>query len=440
MIKAYALSYVFTALFPNIVSIGCAARHARNTEHGQRYKYTESRNMVNFIAVKVKMDIVEAIVDSKDAIKCVDMHTTGEPTRIVYSGFPKLEGTLLEQRETAMAKYDYLRKRIMLEPRGHFDMYGAILVPETELVLSSEAHMGTLFTHNGGFSTMCGHATIAMSRFLVDTHDLNIFPKRNDLKLDKETQTVQLNLHAPCGLVRVTVPVTTDGQKSDPARPVSFLSTPAYAAAKNVEIPIPGEIRWPELGSRKSITIDLSYGGAFYALIEATELGFESGLKKIDVDAVSTIIRKLKPYLCTQPDVVSAIQHPDDRRLSFLYSIMVVDYSVGVILPEAEGAETGLCYFADNQIDRSPTGSCVSARMALAHSKGNRPIGQKWAYNSLVSNHFGTGSFCAEIVEILANDTVVVKVEGRGYYTGTANFILEDGDVTNGFTMKSVSY
>jgi trans-L-3-hydroxyproline dehydratase len=393
------------------------------------------------------MDVVEAIDNSKNAIKCVDMHTTGEPTRIVYSGFPRLEGTLLEQRETAMAKYDHLRKRMMLEPRGHFDMYGAILVSETELTKSGDAHMGTLFTHNGGFSTMCGHATIAMSRFLVDTHDMSIFPKRNELKLDKSTQTVQLNLHAPCGLVRVTVPATADGQKSDPSRPVSFLSTPAFAAAKGLEIPIPDEIRWPELGTRKSITIDLSYGGAFYALIEATELGFKSGLKNIDIDAISSVIKKLKPYLCTQPDVVAAIEHPEDKRLSFLYSIMVVDYSVGVISPEAAGAETGLCYFADSQIDRSPTGSCVTARMALAHSKGNRPLGQKWAYNSLVSNHFGTGAFCAEIVEITkvegpaapSKDAVIVKVEGKGYYTGTVNFILEEGDITDGFTMKSVS-
>ncbi|KAA8902970.1 hypothetical protein TRICI_005776 [Trichomonascus ciferrii] len=396
---------------------------------------------------KDEMDIVKAIDDSKDAIKCVDMHTTGEPTRIVYSGFPKLEGTLLEQRETAMDKYDHLRKRIMLEPRGHFDMYGAILVPETELTKSGNAHMGTLFTHNGGFSTMCGHATIAMSRFLVDTHDLNVFPKRDELKLDKPTQTVQVNLHAPCGLVRVTVPTTADGQKSDPTRSVSFLSTPAYAAAKKLEIPIPSGIRWPELGARTSISIDLSYGGAFYALIEAKELGFESGLKKIDVDSISSVIRKLKPYLCSQPDILDAIQHPEDKRLSFLYSIMVVDYSTGVVPPEAEGAETGLCYFADSQIDRSPTGSCVTARMALAHSKGCRPLGQKWAFNSLVSNHFGTGAFCAEIVETTklegpaapSKDAVIVKVEGKGYYTGTVNFILEEGDITDGFTMKSVS-
>lgn len=390
------------------------------------------------------MDIFNKL--DKGAIRCIDMHTTGEPTRIVYSGFPELQGTLLDQRQQAQEKYDHLRKRLMLEPRGHFDMYGAILVQSSELIESGHAHIGTLFTHNGGHSTMCGHATIAMSRFLVDTHDVNVFPKRSELKVDPDSRTVQLNLHAPCGLVRVTVPTTEDGQASDPSRPVSFLSTPAYAAAIDLEVEIPAELRWPELGSRQSITLDLSYGGAYYALIEAKELGLDKGLAQVDVDAVSAIIRRLKPFLSSHPAVVNAIQHPQDKRLSFLYSIMIVDSSTGFKPDNVDGAETGLCYFADNQIDRSPTGSCVTARMALAHAKGHRKIGQRWAYNSLISNHFKDGAFSAEIVEKTTLEgtsvpAVVVKVEGKGYYTGTSSFIAEEGDETgySGFTMNRIS-
>ncbi|CEJ60144.1 hypothetical protein PMG11_08729 [Penicillium brasilianum] len=377
-----------------------------------------------------------------EAIKCIDMHTTGEPTRIIYSGFPPLQGTLLEQREQAMNQYDHIRKRIMLEPRGHYDMYGAILTPETELVQQGLAHIGTLFTHNGGFSTMCGHATIALGRFLVDTHDFKVFPKRNEIKFNAETCEVAVNIHAPCGLVRVTVPTSADGQKSDPSRPVSFLSTPAFAAAINLEITIPKEIRWPEFGDRESVTLDISYGGAYYALVDTRELGF-AGLKKIDLGAISNAATKLKAYLMTHPLVTSALQHPEDARLSFLYSVMVIDRDVGSRPEGVEGVETGLCFFADDEIDRSPTGSCVAARMALAQAKDLRSIGQKWAYNSVVSNHFAVGAFVASIVDdnIRVGDSkeaVIVRVEGKAYYTGTSNFILEEGDLIgeSGFTLK----
>lgn len=288
---------------------------------------------------------------------------------------------------------------------------------------------------------MCGHATIALGRFLVDTHDPAVFPRRDSLVVDEGSKTVDLNLHAPCGLVRVRVPVTGDGHKSDPSRSVVFLSTSAYATAIQLKVPIPksAEVRWPELGERESITLDVSYGGTFYAIVTAQELGFVRGLKDVDLDAVSRCIQKLKPYLTTRPEITAAAQHPQDSRLSFLYSVMIVDPTIGANPGDVAGAETGLCYFADNQIDRSPTGSCVSARMALAHAKGMRPVGQRWAYNSLVSNAFGAGMFNAEVVEVEPTG-VVVKVEGRAYYTGTSTFVVEGEDAisSSGFTLKNI--
>lgn len=401
-------------------------------------------------AIQSTMDVAQALAttSSGEVIKCIDMHTTGEPTRIIYSGWPHLSGTLLDQREQSMAQYDHLRKRIMLEPRGHFDMYGAIIVPETELVQSGDAHVGVLFTHNGGFSTMCGHATIALGRFFVDTHDLAVFPKRGELQPDPTTAEVVVNIHAPCGLIRVTVPTTADGQKSDPSRPVSFLSAPAYATATNLTVGIPDEVKWPEIGARDTITLDLSYGGAFYALVDVKELGFES-LGQVDMPAMARAVGSLKTYLQAHPAILDALQESTDERLAFLYSVMVVDRSIGSRPHGVEGTETGLCFFADNQIDRSPTGSCVTARMALAHAKGIRAPGQRWAYNSLVSNHFDTGAFTASIIEgttpvktIKGNtkDAVTVLVEGQAYYTGASTLVIEEGDITGevGFTMKDV--
>lgn len=391
---------------------------------------------------------------SREVLKCIDMHTTGEATRIVYSGFPDLQcETLLSKHDKAKAEYDHLHKQLMFEPRGHDDMYGAILIRDTECVRSGEAHMGTLFTHGGGFSTMCGHATIALGRFLVDTHDLAVFPQRNALQVDPAARCVRVNLHAPCGVVQVTVPtVDAEGRRSDPSRPVTFQSTPSYAAVVGLTIPIPEEVRWPELAAqgKDTITLDISYGGAFYALVDVRELGFQAGLVRVDLEAIRSAVAKLKAHLETQLDVLNALQHPEDPRLSFLYSVMVTDSQHGTKPDDVQGAETGLCFFADNQVDRSPTGSCVAARMALAHAKGDRPVGKRWAYNSLVSNYFGSGAFTAEIVEEgirvegsngPGRNAVVVRVEGRAYYTGMASFIAEKGDVTseNGFTMKHIT-
>ncbi|PYH90105.1 putative proline racemase [Aspergillus ellipticus CBS 707.79] len=375
------------------------------------------------------MDLAQSLARLPGTVHCIDMHTTGEPTRIIYAGYPALTGPLLAQRDQARELHDHIRKQTMLEPRGHPAMYGAIVRPETELVRSGEADVGVLFTHNEGYSTMCGHATIALGRFLVDTHDQAVFPRRAQLNPDPQTQSVKLNLHAPCGVVHLTVPTTPDGTRSDPSRPVSFLSTRAYATALQVTIPIPPEARWPELPAAKdSIVLDVSYGGAFYAIVDTAELGFAG-------------LTNLKPYLMGRPEIIAAVQHPHEPRLSYLYSVMIVDAALGARPANVLGAETGLCYFADNQIDRSPTGSCVTARMALAHAKGVRPVGQRWAYHSLVSNHFGEGSFSAEIVEaadVGGRREVIVQVEGRGFYTGCASFMIEENDITSsGFTMEN---
>jgi trans-L-3-hydroxyproline dehydratase len=396
------------------------------------------------------MDIAQSLEENgaSQPIRCIDMHTTGEPTRIIYSGFPTLSGTLLEQRDQAKQQHDHIRKRLMLEPRGHDGMYGAIICPETELVSSGAAHIGVLFIHNEGFSTMCGHATIALGRFLIDTHDRTVFPRREEVVFEAGTRTVKLNIHAPCGLVRVTVPVTADGRKSDPSRPVTFLSTPAFASRIHMGVPIAPEIRWPELKGKDTIVLDVSYGGAFYAIVQAAELGF-NGLRALDLDAMTRCVQKLKPYLMSLPEIQAAVRHPTDQRLSFLYSVMVVDSTLGFRPDGVQGAETGLCYFAENQLDRSPTGSCVTARMALAYAKGVRSLGQRWAYNSLVSNHFETGAFTAEIVEEVTIDgvdggvlnAVIVQVEGQAFYTGASVFVAEFGDriSSSGFTMEKVA-
>ena len=286
---------------------------------------------------------------------------------------------------------------------------------------------------------------------MVDTHDSDIFPRRSELAFNYEQQTTTVNIHAPCGLVSVSVPTLADGSKADVSRPVSFISTPSFASGVNVSVRIPESKKWPELQGRDALTLDVSFGGTYYALVSARELGFaKSGLdcQTMDLEGLSRSVRLLKSHLIEDEAFRPYITHPTTPDYSFLYSIMVVDDTQGVIPvgSGSEGAETGLCFFADHQIDRSPTGSCVMARMALAYAKGLRKPGQRWTYHSVVSNAFGgEGGFTAEIAD--EEDIpggpkgVRVKVEGKAFYTGASQFVSEPGDVISesGFTMKSLA-
>ncbi|KAK5046519.1 hypothetical protein LTR84_008322 [Exophiala bonariae] len=388
------------------------------------------------------MDIARCLVTPEHRpISCIEMQTTGEPTRIVFEGYPELSGTLLEQRAEAKRKYDHIRRRLMLEPRGHFDMYGAVLRKETELTKSGEAHIGVMFMTNDGYSTMCGHATIALGRFLLDTHDLNTFPRRNEVKHDPMAKTALVNLHCPSGLLKVTVPVNDDGSASDPSRPVSFLSVPSFATGIDVTILVPPEYQWTELqGKSKEIHVDFSYGGAFYCMVSATELGFPARLENDKVDQLDKATALLKKYINSTPDLYKYFRHPGHDDLGFLYSIMVVDDTA-----KARGSEVGLCFFANQQIDRSPTGGAVAARVALAYAKGNRQLGEAWAYHSLVSASGHGPPFLGTVVEELPErypeipyPLVRVMGEGQAFYTGFSTFAVEEEDPLGdgGFVFK----
>ncbi|KAL3473230.1 proline racemase [Aspergillus californicus] len=399
------------------------------------------------------MDIFSAIRDRQpQAIHCVNMHTTGEPTRIVLSGFPDLQGTLLAQRSHAKTSHDNIRSRIILEPRGHYDMYGAVLRPQTEFVRDGTADIGVLFMHNEGFSTMCGHATIALGRFLVDTHDRGVFPNRDTLPFDPVSKITKVRLHAPCGILDISVPTVPDPRNdsvlaSDPSRPVSFLSVPAFATGVNVKVPIPITSRWPELQGRESITVDVSYGGTFYALVSAKELGFPGGLRNVNLGTIGRCAKLLKRHLASASDLKPYLILPGEAEPSPLYSIMITDNELGPVSNTSIGAETGLCYFADNQIDRSPTGGCVVARVALAYAKGQRTLGERWTYHSLLSSAVGEGGFIGSIVkEVHVGPAqipgVLVRVEGHAYYTGASSFVLEDTDPIsgNGFSLNHIKH
>lgn len=386
------------------------------------------------------------------SITCVEMHTAGEPTRILWSGFPELTGTLLEQRAQAKEKSDEFRRLLMLEPRGHYDMYGAILCVETELVNAGKADIGVLFMHNEGFSTMCGHATIALGRYLVDA-DESTFPRRHQLKYDSVSGTTHLNLHVPCGLVEVTVPTLPTG-KSDPSRAVSFISVPSFAIAVSLEVHLPETLRWPELRGRTFVKADFAYGGAYYCLISAEELGFPKGLAEIRLQEMDNATRLLKQAISSNPDLTYLTQDIITGEQGYLYGIMITDTRLGQVdspkgtpafqtQQRSDSEESGLCFFANQQIDRSPTGGCVAARVALAQAKGTLSAGEKRIYNSLVTRaHKAMSGFVGSVADSeKGRQWVKVRVEGYGYYTGYHTFVVEkeDGLGVDGFSVKDIT-
>ncbi|MCV3206003.1 proline racemase family protein [Mesorhizobium sp. YC-39] len=326
----------------------------------------------------------------------VDMHTGGEPLRIVTGGYPAIpKGTILEKRAYVRDHLDHLRRILMFEPRGHYDMYGALLV-EPDL---PGADLAVLFMHNEGYSTMCGHAIVALGRYAVD----------EGLVVRQEPVTT-VNIEAPCGLVVASVEVR-DGK----AGAVSFESVPAFLFARDQQIELPG------FGM---IGFDIAYGGAFYALADCRQFGLEFGRSRVRdfVDAATVLTETLKTEF--------PLSHPDHADLAFLY---------GTILTDGRDAFSGeatknICVFAEAQVDRSPTGSGVTARLAAMHARGEIAIGQARTFESIAGSRF-SGSV-TRTAKAGPHDAVVARVGGRAYYSGRAEFIVEpDDELGRGFLL-----
>lgn len=322
------------------------------------------------------------------SLRVVDMHTGGEPLRIVTDGYPPLpKGTILEKRTFVRDNLDHLRRLLMFEPRGHFDMYGALLV-EPDL---PDADLAVLFVHNEGYSTMCGHAILALGRYAID----------EGLVAKTEPVTV-VNIECPCGLVRAEVEV-----ENDRAGPVSFESVPSFLFASDCEVEIRGH---------GPIRFDIAYGGAFYALADCRQFGLEFGRDSVRdfTDAAAALTESAKAAV--------PLSHPDHADLAFLYGSILTDGGDG-----SRGLPTkNVCVFADRQVDRSPTGSGVTARLAAMHAKEEVAVGETRIFESIVGSRF-EGSV-ARPTKVGNMDAVTVRVSGRAFYSGRAEFIVEDDD------------
>jgi trans-L-3-hydroxyproline dehydratase len=316
------------------------------------------------------------------------MHTGGEPLRIVTAGYPPIPaGTILEKRAYVREHLDHLRRLLIFEPRGHYDMYGALLV-EPNL---PGADLAVLFMHNEGYSTMCGHAVIALGRYAIDQ---GLVPAREPV--------TTVNIECPCGMVVASVEVK-DGKPGA----VSFESVPAFLFARDLEMDLPGH---------GEIAFDIAYGGAFYALADCRQFGLEFGRNRARdfVDAATALTERVKREV--------PLAHPDHDDLAFLYGTILTD---GKDVFSHEPTRN-VCVFAQAEVDRSPTGSGVTARLAAMHAKGQIGIGETRTFESIVGSRF-SGSV-ARVTKAGAHDAIIARVGGRAFYSGKAEFTVEEDD------------
>jgi trans-L-3-hydroxyproline dehydratase len=329
-------------------------------------------------------------------ITAVDVHVAGEPLRVITSGFPEPPGkTILEKRRATRTQYDHLRTALIWEPRGHADMYGCLLVPPT----TPEADLGVLFLHNEGCSTMCGHGVIGLVTVVLENGILPISEPETLVRLD-----------TPSGLVTARASV-----EKGRVRSVAFTNVPSFVAALDQVVEVPG------VGS---VRYDLAFGGAFYAFCDAAELGVE--LKPAEARRLTDLGRAIKAAVAASRSLV----HPVEPELAFLYGTIFVGPS------QTPGADSRqVCIFADGALDRSPTGTGVSARLALQQARGELADRQPYVVESLLGTRF-TGRILERVV-YAGVPAIIPEVEGCAYLTGRHEFLIDPEDpLGSGFLLR----
>ncbi|MGE0587132.1 MAG: proline racemase family protein [Cyclobacteriaceae bacterium] len=329
-------------------------------------------------------------------ITTLDAHTGGEPLRIIIDGLPDLPGsTILQKRQYLKDHLDYYRTILMWEPRGHADMYGCIITPPEK----PGSDFGVIFMHNEGYSTMCGHGIIAVTKVALET---GLIEKR-------EPQT-KISIDSPAGLITSFANIV-DGRIDK----IYFHNVASYVQALDQKIEV------DELGV---IAYDLAFGGAFYAYVDADEIGLT-----LDAESFSEIIRtgmKIKRAIMN----AVPLKHPYEDDLNFLYGTIFTSKSAGT------GCNyRNVCVFAEGEVDRSPTGTGVSGRVAIDVAKGKLQIGESIVIESIVGSKFE----CKAISNTTFGpyQAVIPEVQGTAHISGKHTFVIDPDDpLKNGFILR----
>jgi proline racemase len=319
-------------------------------------------------------------------IRAVDYHTAGEPFRIVTGGVDSPVGaTILDKRRDALERLDHVRRLLVHEPRGHADMYGCFVVEPND----DGADLGVVFFHNAGYSTACGHGTIALVTWALDEGVLAREEGENHVVVDVPSGRIDAWAQVAGGCVRS----------------VRFRNVPSFVWAEGVEL--------------AEHTVDVAFGGAFYASVEER-------VEPVELPRLVELGRELKREVEAWQDVV----HPLEPELRDVY---------GVIFWQEEGenplTQRNVTVFADGEVDRSPCGSGTSARLALLDRSGRLPRGAELRHRSIVDTEFRAR--VVGDVDVAGLPAVITEVEGSAYRTGEHTFTLDPDDpLTDGFLLR----
>jgi trans-L-3-hydroxyproline dehydratase len=314
-------------------------------------------------------------------ITTIDMHTGGEPLRVIVDGLPRIDGrTVLEKRRYFRDHYDYLRTGLMWEPRGHADMYGAVITS------SDDADFDVFFLHNEGYSTMCGHAIIALTKLVVETK-----------LVDKH----EITFNVPAGKIVAHASVSAGKVTGS-----SFRNVPSFLYLRDQHVDVEG------IGP---VVFDVAFGGGFYAFASAQSVGLE--LTPAHFDRIIDYGRRIKRAVMNQ----FSIEHPFEEDLSFLYGTI---FTAPALNPAHHSRNA--CIFAEGELDRSATGSGVSARAALHFAKGELRLNERVTIESILGS-----TMSVEVVEVTKfgpYDAVVPEVGGTASITGRNEFYFDPED------------
>ncbi|HSH35014.1 proline racemase [Schnuerera sp.] len=328
-------------------------------------------------------------------IYAVDTHTVGEPTRIVVEGFPEIEGkTMVEKKEFLQKNMDDLRTSLILEPRGHEGMFGAVITSP----VNEKADIGIIFMDSGGYLNMCGHGSIGVITVAIETGIVEAKGFYTNVVLD-----------TPSGLIRGRAKVENGKVKE-----VSIINVPAFLYKENIEIEL------PDLGK---IPLDIAFGGSFFAIVNAKDLKTKVCSENVNkLLELSLNIRKIIN------DKVK-IQHPELKHIKTVDLVEIYDQATAI-----EADYKNVVVFGNAQIDRSPCGTGTSAKMATLYYKGQLKEGETFIYESILGTLF-KGKIVGT-TNIGNYKAIIPEITGSAYITGFNQYIIDPHDpLKHGFVL-----
>ncbi len=335
-------------------------------------------------------------------LKTIDAHTAGEPLRLVVDGFPAPAGrTMLEKRDWVKKRADHLRRALMLEPRGHADMYGALL---TEPVAPG-SHAGVLFMHNDGYSTMCGHGVIAVTTMALERGIIVPGGDGVSIVYDTPAGTVRARATLAEALAEAGAPREREGGRDTRVTSVAFTNVPSFVLHAGLDVKLEG----------RRLRADVAFGGAFYAIVDCESVG-------LPIDAAHLPeLRRAGMEIARAIDAAHAVVHPLEPGLTGICGTIFTGPP-----SDARADLRNVTVFADAEVDRSPSGTGTAAVMAVVDAMGLLGPDRPFVHESLIGTTFA-GRVAGRTV-VGDREAIVPEIEGSAWMTGEHTFLVDDTD------------